>query len=200
LWLPIVACCIELLGTSQQASAYHHSLTFRCSTVSTSTASSLQTNGPSRKVGKRLPGLKALVNNPTPLADSGDEGLVWSGDYPLHVTSATAYKTGMPAVPIRWVLIKDPKGSLNKRSMHGLDGHASSNLAMVSLSLAGSHFEEARAHLGLNLNVITGVIHPALLALFSIVTPWLISNFFSIRLSCQKQLGIRRHYRRLPMR
>jgi len=23
-----------------------------------------QTNGPSRKVGKRLPGLKALVNNP----------------------------------------------------------------------------------------------------------------------------------------
>jgi len=24
-------------------------------------------------------GLKALVNNPTPLADSGDEGLVWSG-------------------------------------------------------------------------------------------------------------------------
>jgi len=38
--------------------------------------------------------------------------------------------------------------------MHGLDGHASSNLAMVSLSLAGrSHFEEARAHLGLNLNV-----------------------------------------------
>jgi len=40
-------------------------LTFRCSTVSTSTASSLQTNGPPRKVGKRLPGLKALVNNPT---------------------------------------------------------------------------------------------------------------------------------------
>jgi len=38
--------------------------------------------------------------------------------------------------------------------MHGLDSHASSNLAMVSLSLAGrSHFEEARAHLGLNLNV-----------------------------------------------
>jgi len=36
---------------------------------------------------------------------------VWSGDYPAHVTSATAvwYKTGMPAVPIRWVLIKDPK-------------------------------------------------------------------------------------------
>jgi len=63
---------------------------------------------------------------------------------------------------------------------------------------------EARAHLGLNLNVNGhhGRL-PAptpLLALFSIVTSWLISNFFSIRLSCQKQLGIRRHYRRLPMR
>jgi len=38
----------------------------------------------------------------------------------------------MPAVPIRWVLIKDPKGSLKSAPMHGLDGHASSNLAMVS--------------------------------------------------------------------
>jgi len=61
----------------------------------------------------------------------------------------------MPAVPIRWVLIKDPKGKFEPQApMHGLDGHASSNLAMVSCSLAGrSHFEEARAHLGLNLNV-----------------------------------------------
>jgi len=50
--------------------------------------------------------------------------------------------------------------------------------------------------------VITGdrAHHPALLALFSIVTVVLISSKSSIRLSCQKQLGIRRHYRRLPMR
>jgi len=40
--------------------------------------------GRPRKVGKRLPGLKALVNNPYPLADSGDEGLVWSGDSPAR--------------------------------------------------------------------------------------------------------------------
>jgi len=60
-------------------------------------------------VGKRLPGLKALVNNLTPWQTV--EMKDWWGDYPLHVTSATAvwYKTGMPAVPIRWVLIKDPK-------------------------------------------------------------------------------------------
>jgi len=56
--------------------------------------------------------------------------------------------------------------------MHGLDGHASSNLAMVSLA-GRSHFEEARAHLGLNLNVNGHhgrLPYPALLALFSIVT------------------------------
>jgi len=37
----------------------------------------------------------------------------------LHVTSATAvwYKTGMPAVPIRWVLIKDPKGKFEPQAL-----------------------------------------------------------------------------------
>jgi len=58
------------------------------------------------KVGKRLPGLKALVNNPyTPWQTVEMKDWYGRGDYPLHVTSATAvwYKTGMPAVPIRWV-------------------------------------------------------------------------------------------------
>jgi len=114
------------------------------------------------------------VNNPYTTADSGDEGLVWSGDYPTSPQQPQFGTTGMPAVPIRWVLIKDPKGSLNPSApMHGLDGHASSNLAMVSLSLAG------RSHLGSPCP--SGVESqrqwssramplPALLALFSIVT------------------------------
>jgi len=42
--------------------------------------------------------------------------------------------------------------------------------------------------------------HPALLALFSIVTVVAHQQQSSIRLSCQKQLGIGRRYRRLPMR
>jgi len=103
-----------LLGTGQwqMPSAYHHSLTFRCSTVSTSTASSLKQMGRPRKVGKRLPGLKALVP-PWQTVEMKD----WygRGDYPSAPQFGT--KLGMPAVPIRWVLIKDPKGSLNpKRS------------------------------------------------------------------------------------
>jgi len=93
----------------EQASAYHR---LRLDAQLYRPASSLQTNGPSRKVGKRLPG-KALVNNPY----LGRQWWMkdWYGRVTILHTSATAvwYKTGMPAVPIRWVLIKDPKGSLN---------------------------------------------------------------------------------------
>jgi len=73
---------------------------------------------------------------------------------------------------------------------------------MVSLSLAVEvTFEEARAHLGLNLNVvvITGVAHyPALLALFSIVT--LVAHQLQHPFELPKAAWYRRHYRRLPMR
>jgi len=127
-------------------------------------------------VGKRLPGLKALVNNPyTPWQTVEMKDWYGQGD---SCTSPQQPQFGTKLgcqLPIRWVLIKDPKGSLNPSApMHGLDGHASSNLAMVSLSLAGrSHFEEARAHLGLNLNVNghRDCPHaPCATALFSIVT------------------------------
>jgi len=83
--------------------------------------------------------------------------------------------------------------------MHGLDGHASSNLAMVSLSLAGrSHFEEARAHLGLNLNVNGHraiVHHPcATCPVLNRDRRCSSAASCSIRLSCQKQ----RYQKTLP--
>jgi len=64
---------------------------------------------------------------------------------------------------------------------------------MVSLSLAGrSHFEEARAHLGLNLNVghHGRLPHPALLALFSIVTLVAHQQLLQHPFELPKQLGI----------
>ncbi|MGJ3248144.1 MAG: transposase [Elainellaceae cyanobacterium] len=70
--------------------------------------------GRPRKVGRRLPALKALVNTPyTPWQSVTMTDWYSRGDYGLQITSATAlwYKTGMPAVPIRWVLIRDPKGN-----------------------------------------------------------------------------------------
>jgi len=74
---------------------------------------------------------------------------------------------------------------------------------MVSLSLAGrSHFEEARAHLGLNLNVNGhhGRLPALPTALFSIVTLVAHQQLLQHPFELPKQLGIRRHYRRLPMR
>jgi len=47
-----------------------------------------QTNGPSRKVGKRLPGLKALVNNPyTPWQTVEMKDWYGRGDYPRHLSN-----------------------------------------------------------------------------------------------------------------
>jgi hypothetical protein len=110
--------------------------------------------GRPRKVGKRLPGLKALVNNPyTPWQTVETKDWYGQGDYPLHITSATAvwYKTGMPAVPIRWVLIKDPKGKFETQALLCTD------LTVTPVQIlqwfrwrwqVEVTFEEARAHLG----------------------------------------------------
>jgi len=65
-------------------------------------------------------------------------------------------------------------------------------------------FEEARAHLGLNLNVnghqAIARTTPALLALFSIVTLVAHQQLLQHPFELPKAVGIRRHYRRLPMR
>ena len=72
------------------------------------------------KVGKRLAGLHSQLNAPKTRWQSGRMS-DWSGrgDYELDITSATALwdKTGMPAVPIRWVLIRAPKGQLEPQSL-----------------------------------------------------------------------------------
>jgi len=76
----------------------------------------------------------------------------------------------MPAVPIRWVLIKDPKGSLKPGSYARTPRQFKScnSRWQVEVTL------RKPVHLGLNqasmVTAATCVHHPALLALFSIVT------------------------------
>jgi len=80
------------------------------------------------------------------------------GDYTLHIASATAvwYKTGMPLVPIRWVLIQDPKGKFETQALLCTDLAATPRQILqwfrqrwqVEVS-----FEEVRTHLGLRPNV-----------------------------------------------
>jgi len=71
---------LELLWALCQMSRPVHITRLRLDAQSDKHRFVAQTNGPSRKVGKRLPGLKALVNNPyTPWQTVEMKGLVWSG-------------------------------------------------------------------------------------------------------------------------
>lgn len=79
------------------------------------------TMGHPRKVGQRLPGLKALINNPYPPWQTVVmEDWYGKDDYPLEIASSTAvwYHSGLPAVTIRWVLIKDPKERFETQALY----------------------------------------------------------------------------------
>jgi hypothetical protein len=98
----------------------------------------------------------------------------------VEVASATAvwYHTGLPPVPIRWVLVRDPKGKFETRALlcTQLDQHPRQILQwflwrwQVEVS-----FQEVRAHLGVETqrqwsDLAIQRTTPALLALFSIIT------------------------------
>ena len=93
------------------------------------------------QVGKRLPTLKALIENPyTPWQTVVVKDWYGHGDYTLQIASHTAvwYHTGLPVLPIRWVLIKDPKGKArtSSPSMYKFIGSTDANFAMVPAALA----------------------------------------------------------------
>lgn len=102
------------------------------------------------------------------------------GDYAVLIASATAlwYKTGMPAVPIRWVLIQDPKGKFAPQALLCTDLSATPVEILQWFRQRWQvevTFEEVRAHLGVETqrqwsHKAIGRTTPALLALFSIVT------------------------------
>ncbi|WP_228016890.1 MULTISPECIES: hypothetical protein [unclassified Synechocystis] len=106
----------------------------------------------------------------------------WYGqsDYPLEFTSNTAvwYKTGMPPVPIHWVLVRAPQGQYQSQALLCTD------LDITPLEIlqwfrqrwqVEVTFEEARAHLGIQTqrqwsDKVILCTTPALLALFDLVT------------------------------
>src|SRR5918993_5747051 len=67
--------------------------------------------GRPRLKGERLPNLSVVAQDPTTVWKP-TEMANWygSGERVVEIASATAvwYSTGLPAVPIRWVLIRDP--------------------------------------------------------------------------------------------
>jgi hypothetical protein len=100
----------------------------------------------------------------------------------LDIATGTAiwYRGGVPPVPIRWLLVRDPSGELDPQAFLAtdLDAHPRDILAwFVTRWQVEVTFEETRAHLGVETQrqwSDKAILRttPALLALFSIVTLW----------------------------
>ena len=100
----------------------------------------------------------------------------------MEITSGTAiwYRGGKPAVPVRWVLIRDPEGKLEPMAIQ------STNLGLSPIEIVRHYlkrwrvevtFEEVRAHLGVETqrqwsDLSIARTTPVLMALFSIVALW----------------------------
>jgi hypothetical protein len=139
------------------------------------------TNGRPRKKGKRLATLRHILNQKT---TSWQRLLVpgWygEGDRVIEVCSRTAvwYHTGLPAVPIRWVLIRDPLQRFDPQALLCTD-LTQSPLAIVSWFVRRWQvevtFQEVRRNLGVESqrqwsDRAIARTTPCLLALFSLVT------------------------------
>ena len=136
--------------------------------------------GRPRIKGERLPNLSAVGEDPKTVWEP-TEIANWYGseDRTVEIASQTAvwYSTGLPAVPIRWVLIRDPEGGFDRLSCarSRCRSGAGSTLVRDALAAGGDlpggaqeslGFETQRQWTELAIRRTT----PALLGLFSVVT------------------------------
>jgi DDE superfamily endonuclease len=137
--------------------------------------------GRPRLKGERLANLSAVVEDPktawTPITVSS-----WYGDARRTVETASEtaiwYSTGLPAVPIRWVLIRDPEGDFESQALLCTDLSADPARIIswfVRRWQMESTFQEVRQRLGFETQrqwseIAIQRTAPALLALFSVVT------------------------------
>jgi DDE superfamily endonuclease len=139
------------------------------------------TNGRPRKKGKRLSTLRQILENKTTrwqrLLVAGWYG---EGDRVITVCTRTAvwYHTGLPPVPIRWVLIRDPQQRFAPQALLCTD-LAQDVLTIVSWFVrrwpVEVTFQEVRKTLGVESqrqwnDLAIARTTPCLLALFSVVT------------------------------
>ncbi len=112
------------------------------------------TIGRPRKKGKRLPSLNDVLANEETVWQTVTVSH-WYGQGPteVEITSGTAvwYSSGKPVVPIRWVLVRDPKGEFETRAYLCTDQSAASVQILkwfVRRWQVEVTFQETRAHLG----------------------------------------------------
>ncbi len=138
-------------------------------------------SGRPRKKGKRLPTLEQVAANPHTQWQTLTVAN-WYGQRhrQVEIVSGTAlwYHSGMPAVPIRWVLIRDPLGHFKTQAVLSTDLHLLPFHILawfVRRWRVEVTFHEVRTHLGVETQrqwsdaAITRTT-PTLLSLFSLVT------------------------------
>jgi hypothetical protein len=138
-------------------------------------------NGRPRKKGARLPTLEeVLVSKTTVWQTVIVKNWYGKGEKVVEICSRTCvwYHTGMPVVPIRWVLIRDPQEEFEPQALLCTKIDTEPTKILQSFILRWQMevtFEEARVHLGIETqrqwsDKAIARTTPALFSLFSIVT------------------------------
>jgi hypothetical protein len=140
--------------------------------------------GRPRLKGKRLPTPAAVAEDPSTTSWASLTLANWygGGERAVEVASATAiwYHTGLPPVPLRWVLIRDPQGKFAPQALLCTDLLTAEPARILSWFVMRWRmevtFQEARRHLGVETQrqwsekAIQRTTPALLLGLFSLVT------------------------------
>jgi hypothetical protein len=137
--------------------------------------------GRPRLKGERLPNLSVVAEDPSTVwAPATVDNWYGSGERTVEVASASAlwYSTGLPPVPIRWVVVRDPKGEFATQALLCTDLGAKPEQILRWFVLRWqmeTTFQEARRHLGVETQrqwseLAIRRTTPALLGLFLLVT------------------------------
>jgi hypothetical protein len=133
--------------------------------------------------GPRQPKLNARLRDPA-TAWQAHIVAAWYGRRPRRIEYATGtavwYHGGLPPVPIRWVLVRDPRGKFDPQAFLATDPEARAEDILawfVSRWQLEVTFEEARAHLGVETQrqwTDRAILRttPALLGLYALVCLW----------------------------
>src|SRR3712207_5703723 len=137
--------------------------------------------GRPRLKGERLPNLSAVAEDPdTAWEPTKIANWYGSEERTVEIASQTAvwYSTGLFAVPLRWVLIRDPEGRFKPQALLCLDLDADPEQIVRWFAMRWQlevTFQESRRHLGFETQrqwseLAIRRTTPALLGLFSLVT------------------------------
>jgi hypothetical protein len=137
--------------------------------------------GRPRLKGERLPNLSVVAEDPaTVWKPTTIANWYGSGERMVEVSSATAvwYSTGLPAVPLRWVLVRDPQAEFKTQALLCTDLEADPETILSWFVMRWQlevTFQEMRRHLGFESqrqwsDLAIRRTTPALLGLFSLVT------------------------------